>query len=52
MGRVFAPKPLIVAALIGAAGYFLLRRTGLKDLALGAALGVAVQAGVRLTGAS
>lgn len=52
MSNLLQPKPLIVAALIGAAGFFLLRRTGLKDLALGAALGVVVQTGVRLTGVS
>jgi hypothetical protein len=49
--RALEPKPLIVAALIGAAGYWLLSRK-LSGLALGAGVGVAVQLGVRLAGVS
>lgn len=51
MNRAFEWKPLVVAAAIGAVGYFLLSRK-LSGLALGAGVGVAVQLGVRLVGVS
>jgi len=44
-------KPILVAAVIGAAGFFLLRRN-LSGLALGAGVGIATQLGVRLVGVS
>jgi hypothetical protein len=44
-------KPILVAAAIGAVGFFVLRRS-LSGLALGAGVGVAVQLGVRLVGVS
>lgn len=44
-------KPILVAAAIGAAGFFLLRRS-LGGLALGAGVGVLTQVGVRLVGVS
>lgn len=50
-GRAFELKPLLVAAAIGAAGFWLLHRK-LGGLALGAGVGVAVQLGVRLAGVS
>jgi hypothetical protein len=53
LARVLQPKPLIVAAIVGAVGYWGLRRfTRFRDIGLGAALGVAVQVGVRLAGVS
>lgn len=47
-----APKPLIVAALVGAAVYGLVSRKGWSDLAKGAAVGAAVQIAVRVAGVS
>jgi hypothetical protein len=44
-------KPILVAAAIGAVGFFVLQRS-LSGLALGAGVGVAVQVGVRLLGVS
>lgn len=49
--RILEPKALIIAAAIGAVGYYLLSRK-LSGLALGAGVGVAVQLGVRLVGVS
>lgn len=51
MSRALEVKPLIVAAIVGAVGYALLRRR-VREAWLGAALGVAVQLGVRLAGVS
>lgn len=45
-------KALAVAAGIGAAALWALRRTGWGDVALGAGIGVAVQLGIRLVGVS
>lgn len=53
LGRVLEVKPLLVAAVIGAVGYALLRRRfRATDPLLGAALGIAVQVGVRFAGVS
>lgn len=50
--RVLDPRALIVAALVGALAFWFIRRTGWSDLAKGAAIGLAVQVGVRLLGVS
>lgn len=58
MARAFEMKPLLVAALIGAAALwtwgYVHKGTGdhARDLAVGAGLGAAVQLGVRLVGVS
>lgn len=58
MRRAFELRPLLIAALIGAAALWTLGyvRTGTgshrRDLALGAGLGAVVQLGVRLAGVS
>lgn len=45
-------KPILVAAAIGAAGFFVLRRSLGRALPLGAAVGALTQVGVRLVGVS
>ena len=45
--HVFAPKPLIFAAIIGGLLYGAIRRRGMGDFAAGALIGAAVQVGVR-----
>lgn len=51
--RALEAKPLLVAAVIGAIAFSLLRRRMYPHgLALGAAIGAAVQLGVRLAGVS
>jgi hypothetical protein len=54
MRAALEPKPLIVAAAIGAIAFWALRRGGRRysDFAAGALVGVAVQFGVRLVGVS
>ena len=56
LGHVFAPKPLLVAALIGALAFGAVaaatKRRGWGPVATGAALGVVVQVGVRALGVS
>lgn len=52
MRQILAPKPLLVAAVAGAAALYLLRRSGWGDLAKGAALGAIVQVTVRAVGVS
>ena len=49
LSRMLEPKPLIAAAIIGALAYALIHRShrAPTGLALGAAIGVAVQLGVR-----
>lgn len=54
--RALELKPLLAAAVIGAVAFWALHRCPVtrrnSDLAKGAAIGVAVQVGVRLVGVS
>ena len=52
MRAVLEPKPLLVAAAAGALGYFLVSRRHWSDLVKGAAIGLVVQASVRVAGVS
>ncbi len=52
--RIVEIKPLLIAALIGGAAFWALRRSGRRpsDFAAGALVGIAVQVGVRVAGVS
>jgi hypothetical protein len=52
IARVLDPRALVVAALVGALAFWLIRRSSWSDLVKGAVVGLLVQGSVRAVGVS